>query len=70
MRLTGALLAGVAAAAASFILVAIVFAVVGIFQSGHGRRAWIDVQASRREKGFPAGLRIVSLRIGLSAGGT
>jgi hypothetical protein len=48
MRLLRALLVGAGTAVAIAVVTAIVLAVVGIYQSGHGGRAWTDVEAVDR----------------------
>jgi hypothetical protein len=42
VRLARSLLVGAGAALGAFALTALILAVLGIYQSGHGRRAWTD----------------------------
>lgn len=44
MRLARSALLGAGAAFGAFIITALALAVLGIAQSGHGRRAWTDTQ--------------------------
>jgi len=42
VRVARSLAVGVGAAVAAFVLAALVLTVVGLYQSGHGHRAWTD----------------------------
>jgi hypothetical protein len=44
LRLVRSLILGTGAAVSAFILSALALAVLGIAQSGHGRRAWTDTR--------------------------
>jgi uncharacterized membrane protein len=62
------LLLGVVAGVCGFVAVALAFAVVGLWQSGHGGQAWTDTMAIDRLGAHLTTADLLALAAGLCAG--